>query len=81
MKHNPKNVFLAEVSKHTGLKESDFDTIVEYECKQPGKHKTAVVGEATCGKLFVAEDGFLRQYSSRGSGRWNCKVLGSVSFL
>lgn len=79
MKRNPKNVFLAEVAKHTGLKESDFNNIVEYECKQPGKSRTAVVGEATCGKLFVAEDGMLRQYSQKGT-RWNCKVLSELKF-
>ena len=76
MKRNPKNVFLAEVAKHTGLKESDFANLVEYSCRT----LTSVVGEARDGKLFIAENGFLRQFTPKKNGHWSCKVLGTVKF-
>lgn len=79
MKRTPKQVFLTEISRQTGLKESDFNTIVEYQCKTPGKYNTSVVGEVRGGKLFIAENGFLRQYQKR-NGHWTCKVLGRITF-
>lgn len=76
MKRNPKIIFLLEVAKHTGLHESDFKNIVEFY----GRTLTSVVGEASNGNLFIAENGFLRQYDRKAGGRWNCKVLCKVSF-
>ena len=79
-KRNPKQIFLAEISKHTGLHESDFSNITEYECLTPGKHKDMIVGETRTGKMFIAENGFLRQYNPKVNCRWDCKVLAKVPF-
>lgn len=79
-KRTPKQIFLQEVAKHTGFHEVDFDNIVEYQCRNPGKSHIAVVGEAHNGKLFIAENGFLRQYMNRANQHWTCKVLSTIKF-
>lgn len=75
MKLEPKQVFLTEISKHTGFKESDFKNLIEYI----GRTLTSVVGEARNGKLYIAENGLIRQFTPKQNGHWNCKVLGKIT--
>lgn len=76
MKREPKQVFLTEIFRRTGLKESDFKNLVEYSSRT----LTSVVGEARNGKLYIAENGFIRQFTPKQNGHWNCKVLSKITF-
>lgn len=74
----PESKFLAEINKHDAVSPKDIDITV-FECKTPGKRHTVALTGETSSALYVAEAGFLRKFTPRGNGRWNCEVLSALA--